>query len=278
MTPFNDLKMMEAETHVSNKAPTIPDQDVKMSTSPVSPIAHPSTADALGKTGDGFVDKDTDSPLFHAGTVLADVMNNPSTADCTTEVPPALTLPRLSRKDGSSSGIYLIPLSFSDALPVISSPVVDASAMHTDVTLPSLPTHPKPRPAYMSAAAVKAIVEVEASNSITILAAPSSPDMDITPPFPSSSPGLSMPRATSLNATGENSLTVENTPVIENEEHGGCRCRKLTVFGVQHAKEIEEKNEKVAARKKAGSGPSGRGKATRGCGHGRRGSGRGGMR
>jgi hypothetical protein len=273
MTPLDDLEMMEAKTHVSNKAPTIPNQDVNVSTSPVSPITHPSTADALGKRGDSFVDKDADSPLSHAGTVLADVTNNLSTADRTAEVPPALTPPRLSRKDGSSSGIYLIPLSFSDALPVISSPAVDASAMHTDVTLLSLPTRPKPRLAYMSAAAVKAIVDVEASNSITILAAPSSPDMDITPPFPSSSLGLSTPRATSLNAAGENSLTVENTPVIENKEHGGRHCRKLTAFGVQHAKEIEEKNEKAAARKKASSGPSGRGKATRG--RGRRGSGRG---
>ncbi|KIM74291.1 hypothetical protein PILCRDRAFT_92670 [Piloderma croceum F 1598] len=236
MTLLDDLEMMEAETHVSNKAPTIPNQDVNVSTSPVSPIAHPSTADALGKTGDGFVDKDTDSPLSYAGTVLADVTNDPSIADRTAEVPPALTPPRLSRKDGSSSGIYSIPLSFSDARPVISPPAVDASATHTDVTLPSLPTRPKPRPAYMSAAAVKAIVEAEASNSITILAAPGSPDMDITLPFPSSSPGLSTPQATSLNAVGE------------NEEHGGRRRRKLTAFGVQHAKEIEEKNEKAAAR------------------------------
>jgi hypothetical protein len=64
--------------------------------------------------------------------------------------------------------------------------------------------------------------------------------------------------------------------VIENKEYGGCRFQKLMAFGVQHAKEIEEKNKKVAARKKAGSEPSGRGKATRGCGCGHRGSGRGG--
>lgn len=273
---FNDLEVMEVERHISNEERNIPNQDVSPLSSLVSLIAHPSTANALEKTSDKYANKDTDSPLSHTKTVLTDVTNDPSMADRTAEVPPTRSPPRLSRKDGSPS-VSLVPLSFSEnTLPVMSLPAADASAMNTDVALPSLPSRPKPHPAYMSAAAIKAVVATEAFSSTTIPA----PVLNI--PVPSPSVDLPTPRVTSLNAIGE------VPPAIVNEEQGGRRRRKLTVLGIQHAKEIEEKNEKAAARKKkdeeaarkkgdkartTGGGASGRGRAIRGCkGSGRKAS------
>jgi hypothetical protein len=177
---------------------------------------------------------------------LRDVSNNPSTAERTAEEPPARTPPRLSRKDNNSSTSFASSPSLAgDTFFTSNSPAI-TSTVGTDTAPPG---RPKPRPAYKSAVVARAAAEAAvAAIKVTTIA-----DIESPPhrsPSPSPPPNLDLSLARTLPAAARN-LSVNDPPGIEENEQTGRRKRKLTSFGLQHAKEIEEKLEKAAARKKA---------------------------
>ena len=177
---------------------------------------------------------------------LTDVTNDLSTAARTAEVPPtaadvssAQTPPRLSR-------IVIFP-----SIPPFS----------TGTTLPgSSKERPRPRPAYIGKLGVRA--EAEAKNAETTLKAATDsettmqrPNPEVEPPprlppallSPPSNPEVDvpcclLPASVSPPHSPAPPATISGTTTAEDH---GRRRRTLTEFGLQHAKEIEEKNAKA---------------------------------
>ena len=274
--------------------------------------------DGLRSIDSEHIDEHTKSPLPHTKTVLANVTNDPSTADRTAAVPPARTPPRLKRKSSFSvaSG-FSSPSFIDDMLPTV-SPLRDTSIVAIDMSMPSpsspcslalfpdasrdtaKPTtaqiRPKPHSAYQLALTARGAAEAKEDTPIVETATNSSgngaPPLHSVPPSPSRllcrSPTLPVRAAaeakedtpvveTQANSLGDGAPPSHSVPpspspsrllchsptlarpvspqatsdVIDGEDHGGRRRRKLTALGVIHAKEIEEKNERAAARKKA---------------------------
>jgi len=214
-----------------------------------------------------------------------DATNDPSTADRTAVVPPART-PK--RKSNYSLIAFSSPSFVDDTLPTV-SPLRDTSTVAMDVSIPSPPSpsplasfpnastdtakpttapiRPKPRPAYQLALPVRAAAEAKEDTPVVETTANNSGDG--APPSHSVPPSPS--RLLCRSPTPARPVTPQATSdVIDGEDHGGRRRRKLTAFGVMHAKEIEEKNERAAARKKADEEKG----AVRGKGRGTRGRGR----
>ena len=199
----------------------------------------PTSAPRATKKG---TEERTDSP-----SPLTDVTNDPSTAARTADVPPAHTPPRLSRKD-------------TNTLPTTTS---------TPRTLgppPKAAVRPKPRPAYTTALLERAKAEAEAAAKAAELK--SAADVEAAKALASSVVGTITaasplphlpsppPNAHPSEAEASHFPPPETAPP-HDPPNGSRRRRTLTQFGLNHAKEVEERNAKAEKlkSKKAGKGP-----------------------
>jgi hypothetical protein len=173
--------------------------------------------------------------------------NDPSTAARTADVPPTHTPPRLSREDSNI-------LSTMTSTPQTLEPP------------PKAAVHPKPRPAYTTALLERARAEAEAAakaaelrsaadvEAAKTLASSVEGTITATPP----SPRLPSPSPDVCPSEAETShfLPPEMAPP-DDPPNGSRHRRTLTQFGLNHAKQVEERNAKAEKlkSKKAGKGP-----------------------
>ena len=174
---------------------------------------------------------------------LTDVTNHLSTAARTADVPPASSPPRLSRKDTSTMST------------VISSPALGPPY--------TAAVRPKPRPAYTTALLERAKAEAEAATKAAELKLAA--DVEAAKTLASSVVGTiaavsPSPRSPSPppEVHPSEAETLHIPPETMSTDNPGRRRRTLTQFGLNHAKEVEERNAKAEKLKlkKAGKQPS----------------------
>jgi hypothetical protein len=227
----------------------IQDSEARTPPNPVSP--HVQAAPLHDKTSDPPVaiqDSEACAPLnpHIEAASLRDVTNDPSTVEQTMEVPPAHTPPRLSCKDSNSLTSFASSPSLAGEISFSSTSLAPTSTVSTDTTPPGCP---KPCPTYQSAVAARAVAEAAvAASKVTAIVEIESPPHRSPSPSPPLDIDLSL--AKTLPATARN-VSVNDPPGIDENEQCGRWKWKLTLFGLQHAKEIKEKLEKAAARQKA---------------------------
>jgi hypothetical protein len=188
------------------------------------------------------VDKRVDSL-----STLTDVTNDPSTAARTANVPPANSPPRLSRKDTNT------PFTVTFTPRALGSP-------------PKAAVCPKPRPAYTTALLERAKAEAEAAAKAAELKLAA--DVEAAKTLASSvvgtftavspPPCLPFPPPDAHPSEVKTSHILPPEMALTDNPPSGSHCRRtLTQFGLNHAKEVEERNAKAEKLKlkKAGKGP-----------------------
>ena len=223
---FEGLMEIDAGERDPDEEPGAKDGDsVSLLASRDKPISSCSSANVAEQTVNQFIK----SPPPRVP--LVDVTNDPSSAARTAEVAPAGTPPRLSRKDSSGPAR----------------------------------SRPQPRPAYTIALMARAQAEAEAAETAAKEIGNLDTDSRVASPLPGSPspPAADFSRAVSASDIGASGLFVDAcaasprprslppstasvsvVDLIVNDQ-GGRRRRTLTQFGLDHAKEIEEKKAKA---------------------------------